>query len=74
MKLKIIDDDGSVQGWFVALCTTIIVYGLIIVAFFGGEKFQAAFINIGGYIQVIYPLSFGSWLAYRASKAILGKE
>lgn len=73
MSIRIIDDDGSIHGWFVALCTTAIVYGLLILAFFGGEKFQAAFINIGGYIQTIYPLSFGSWLAYKASKAILGK-
>ncbi|MBE3137676.1 MAG: hypothetical protein IMZ43_09865 [Thermoplasmata archaeon] len=74
MKLKIIDEsDGSIQGWFVALVSTAIVYGLMVAAFIGGEKLQAAWINIGGYIQVIYSLSFGSWLAYRAAKAIAGK-
>lgn len=72
--MKIIDTDGAIQGWFVALCTTAIVYGLIIAAFVGGEDLQAAWINIGGYITTIYPLSFGSWLAYKATKSILGKN
>lgn len=73
MKLNIIDTDGSIQGWFVALCTTILVFTLPLIAFVGGEKLQAALINIEGYVKTIYPLSFGSWLAYRAVKAVAGK-
>ena len=68
--MKIVDSDGSIQGWFVALCTTVIAFGLPLVAFFGGENLQAALINIEGYLKVIYPLSFGSWLAYKAVKVI----
>jgi len=74
MKLKIIDSDGSVHGWFVALCMTAIVYGLIIAAFIGGEATQKAWINIGGHVTSIYTISFGSWLAYKASKSIFGKD
>jgi len=73
MKLKIVDDDGSLQGWFVALCTTGIVYILPVIAFFGGESLQASLINIEGYLKVVYPLSFGSWLAYKGIKAVAGK-
>jgi len=72
--MKIIDTDGSIHGWFVALCTTAVVYGLIIAAFVGGEDLQAAWINIGGHITSIYTISFGSWLAFKASKAIFGKD
>jgi hypothetical protein len=53
---------------------TAIVYGLIIAAFIGGENLQAAWINIGGHVTSIYTISFGSWLAYKASKAIFGKD
>lgn len=72
--MKIIDTDGSIHGWFVALCATAVVYGLIIAAFVGGEDLQAAWINIGGHITSIYTISFGSWLAFKASKAIFGKD
>lgn len=72
MKIKIIDDNGSIQGWFIALCTTIITFSLPVIAFFGGESFQAALINVEGYMKVIYPLSFGSWLAYKGVKAVFG--
>lgn len=70
MKLKVIDSDGHIEGWFVALCTTTITFTLPVVAFFGGEQFQYALLNIEGYLKVVYPLSFGSWLAY---KAVQGK-
>jgi len=74
MKMKIVDDDGAIQGWPVALGATIVVYALIIAAFVGGEPMQAAWINIGGSITGIYTISFGSWLAYKASKSIFGKN
>jgi hypothetical protein len=72
--MRIVDSDGSVQGWFVALCTTAIAFTLPVIAFFGGENMQASLINISGYMQTIYPLSFGSWLAYRGVKAIFGND
>jgi uncharacterized RDD family membrane protein YckC len=74
MKIKIINDDGSIQGWFVALCTTAIAFLLPVIAFIGGENLQASLINISDYLKTIYPLSFGSWLAYKGVKAVFGKN
>lgn len=72
--MKIIGPDGSIEGWFVALLTTGVVYGMLIAAFVGGEELQAAYINIGGYVNTVYPLSFGSWLAYKTVKAVADKK
>jgi hypothetical protein len=70
MKLKIVNDDGSIEGWFVSLCTTVVAFGLPVVAFVGGENLQASLINVADYLKVIYPLSLGSWFGYKAIKAL----
>ena len=65
--------DGSVEGWFIALCTTIVVYGLLVAGFFN-DTIARGWDKMGSHVTTIYPLSFGSWLAYKAAKAIAGKE
>jgi len=71
MKVKIMSDDGALEGWFIALCTTAIVYILLILGFFFSSIAEAWKV-MGGYVSTIYPLSFGTWLAYKAAKAIGG--
>jgi hypothetical protein len=71
MKLQIITD-GAVEGWFVALCTTITVYTLIVMGFFWGVV-RDAWPTMKGVVETVYPLTFGAWLAYKAAKAIGGK-
>lgn len=71
MKIEIISD-GAVNGWFVALCTTAIVYALIVLGFFV-PTVTKAWPTMSGVVSTIYPLTFGSWLAYKAAKAIGGK-
>jgi len=61
--MKIIGDDGSIRGWFIALCETILVYGLWVVSLF--------YPPISQYWPAIVPVylgTFGTWLAYTGFK------
>jgi hypothetical protein len=71
-KLKIIRN-GSVEGWFVALCETVAVYGIWLVSMFS-EPVTKNLEKTGGFITGIFGLSFGTWLAYKGVTAIWGKK
>jgi Sec-independent protein secretion pathway component TatC len=69
MKLKIISDDGSIQGWFVAflitfLRLTIYVANYIIPGLREAEK------EVGAAFTSFCLLSVGSWFAYRVTKPL----
>lgn len=66
-------NNGSIEGWFIALCETILVFTLLALGFFV-VSIREAWRIMGPYVQTIFPLTFGSWLAYKAIKAIGGKE
>ena len=71
--MKIIDDKGAIEGWVIALCETIVVFALLVLGFFV-ESVRQAWAVMGTYVQTIYPLALGSWLAYKAVKAFSGGE
>ena len=72
--MRIIDPkDGSIQGSFIALGETVLVFALLTLGFFVPKVCEAWEI-MGGYVTTIYPLTFGSWLAYKGAKAIFGKD
>ena len=65
MKIKLVSDDGSIEGWVIALGETIIVYGFWVVGLFV-PKVQAGWRELGPFMQVIFPLTLGSWFGYKA--------
>lgn len=70
--MRIIDPKTKdVRGSFVALGETIIVFTLLTLGFFV-PSIREAWKTMGSYVQTIYPLTFGSWLAYKSVKSILG--
>lgn len=73
MGLKIISEKGAVEGWFVALCETVAVYGVWLVSIFY-EPVMKNLEKTGGFITGIFGLSFGTWLAYRGATEIWGKK
>jgi hypothetical protein len=73
MKMKVFDPEtGAPEGWFIALCETVIVFGLLVTGFFY-EPVRVAWQSMGGFVSTIYPLSFGSWLGYKAISKVWGK-
>lgn len=73
MKLKIVSDEGAIEGWFIALCETAAVYGIWIASVFY-EPVTKNLEKTGGFITGIFGLSFGTWIAYRGATAIWGKK
>ena len=73
MKIKIVSDAGSIEGWFIALCETVAVYGIWLVSMFS-ESVTKNLERTGGFITGIFGLSFGTWLAYKGATAIWGKK
>jgi len=71
-KLKIIRN-GGIEGWFVALCETVLVYGMWFVSLFS-ESLTKNFEKTGGFITGIFGISFGTWLAYKGATSIWGKK
>jgi hypothetical protein len=72
MKMKAFHSEtGAPEGWFIALCETVIVFGLLVTGFFY-EPVRVAWQSMGGFVSTIYPLSFGTWLAYKAATKIAG--
>ncbi len=70
MKIRIISEQGSIEGWFVALCESALVYGLWVVGLFS-EPVAKGWEKTGGFIQTIYLGTFGTWLFYRGAKAVV---
>jgi hypothetical protein len=60
--------DGSIEGWFVVLCETVMVFGLLAAGFFI-TSVRDAWPTMGPYIQTIYPLAMGTWFAYKTVKS-----
>ena len=73
MKIKIVSGGGAIEGWFVALCETVVVYGIWIVSMFF-EPVTKNLEKTGGFITGIFGLSFGTWLAYKGATSIWGKK
>jgi len=71
-KLKIVSN-GSIEGWFVALCETVLVYGMWFISLFF-ESLTKNLEKTGGFITGIFGLSFGAWLAYKGATSIWGKK
>jgi len=72
-KMKIMNDDGSIAGWFMAFCETVIVFGLLVAGFFF-KPIRDAWKDMGGYVQTIFPLTLGSWFAYKAVEVVRGSK
>lgn len=71
-KLKIVDN-GSIQGWFMGFCETVLVYGVWIVSLFS-ESVTKNLKETGGFITGIFGLTFGVWLAYKGATTIWGGD
>lgn len=63
--MKIVNEDGSIAGWFVSLIETMIVFGLWVAGFFV-LPIREAWKTMGPYMQTIFPLTLGSWFAFKA--------
>jgi hypothetical protein len=68
MSIQVVKD-GSIEGWFVALCETVLIFGLLTAGFFS-QPIRNAWGVMGTYIQVIFPLTLGSWFAYKTIKSL----
>ena len=66
-KIRIISDEGSIDGWFVSLCTTTFVFVMAGLGFFI-ESVRVGWREYGSSLVQIYVGSFGVWLAYRGWK------
>ena len=69
--MRILNEDGSIAGWFMAFCETFIVFTLLVLGFFW-EPIRTAWKDMGGYVQVIFPLTLGSWFAFKAVEVVKG--
>lgn len=70
MKLRIVSEDGAVEGWFVALCESALVYGFWVASLFS-DTLTRGWEKTGGFIQTIYLGTFGTWLFYKGAKAVV---
>ena len=70
--MKIVSENGSIEGWFIAMCETILVYGVWIASIFFTPA-ATMLKETSGFITSIYGLSFGAWLAYKGASTIWGK-
>jgi len=68
MSIEIVKE-GSIDGAFIALCETVLVFGLLTAGFFV-QSIREAWGIMGSYVQVIFPLTLGSWFAYKAVKSL----
>jgi hypothetical protein len=71
-KLKVISN-GAVEGWFVALVETGLVYMAWVISLFS-ESLTRNLKETGGFITGIFGLSFGTWLAYKVASKIVTKD
>lgn len=67
MKLKIINDDGSIEGWFMSGCITVAVFGMGVTALWSDSVCQR-WEKIGASLVPLYLGQFTAWLAYRWAK------
>jgi hypothetical protein len=72
VKLRVVSN-GSIEGWFVAFCETVLVYGTWFISLFS-ETITKNLKETGGFITGIFGLSFGTWLAYKGATTIFGKK
>jgi hypothetical protein len=69
MKIKIISDDGSIQGWFVSFLITFLRLG-IYVANYLVPGFSDTEQKIGPAFTSFCLLSVGSWFTYKIVKPL----
>jgi len=69
MKLKIIADDGSIQGWFVAFLITFLRLVVYVANYFiqGLPEIEA---KVGSSFTSFCLLSVGSWFGYKIVKPL----
>lgn len=67
MKIKIIADDGSVQGWFVSFLITFLRLGVYIASYVSPELAKVE-TQIGAGFTTFSLTSVGSWFAYKVIK------
>jgi hypothetical protein len=72
MRGLVLIKNGSIQGWVIALCECIVVYGIWVISLFS-ESMTKNLEKTGGFITGIFGLSFGVWLAYKGATTIFGK-
>lgn len=69
MKIKIISDDGSIQGWFVSFLVTFLRLGIYVV-----DYFVPTFANVEQKVGTAFTsfclLSVGSWFTYKIVKPL----
>lgn len=71
MKLKILSDDGAIQGWVVSFIITACRMGMFIAAYFVPSIAETE-IKIGAGFTTFALTSVGSWFAYRVARPLIG--
>jgi Sec-independent protein secretion pathway component TatC len=69
VKIKIIADDGSVQGWFVSFLITFLRLGVYIASYVSPELANVE-VKIGAGFTTFSLASVGSWFAYKIVKPL----
>ena len=69
MKLKILADDGSIQGWFVSFLITFLRLGVYIASYVSPALAEVE-LKIGASFTTFSLTSVGSWFAYKLIKPI----
>ncbi len=70
MKLKIIADDGSIQGWFVSFLITFLRLGVYVASYVSPELVKVE-TQIGAGFTTFSLTSVGSWFAYKLVKPVV---
>jgi len=69
MKLQIVGDDGSIQGWSVSLLITICRISIFVMAYFMPSVAEVE-MKIGAGFTTFALTSVGSWFAYKVFKPL----
>ena len=69
MKIKIIADDGSVQGWFVSFLITFLRLGVYVASYVSPELAKVE-MQVGASFTTFSLTSVGSWFAYKIVKPL----
>jgi hypothetical protein len=69
MKIKIITDDGSIQGWFVSFLITFLRLTIYVLSYFVSGLVDVEQ-KVGGSFTAFSLTSVGSWFAYKIIKPI----